>query len=101
MFSIGSVLYRRIVEPEALPPARWSLGKFGIPVNIAAIVYVVYSFFWSFWPQFYKPDLADLNWAVVLFGAVGILSALFYIFKARKVYHGPVMLVEGRGQGLK
>jgi choline transport protein len=37
--SIGCMLYRRIAAPETLPPARFSLGKFGIPINIAAVCY--------------------------------------------------------------
>lgn len=100
MFSIGSILYRRVAAPETLPPARWSLGKWGIPCNVAAIVYVVWSFFWSFWPQFYRPDASEFNWAVVLFVLVGVLSGTFYIFRGRHVYNGPVLLVEGRGLGL-
>jgi len=101
MFSIGSILYRRLFEPGTLPHARWSLGKLGIPCNIAAIIYVAYAFFWAFWPQTYKPSAGDFNWAVVLFGVVTILSGLFYVVSARHIYKGPVMLVEGRGHGLQ
>lgn len=61
MFSIGSVLYRRIFAPRTSPPARWSLDRFGLPMNVAAVVYTLYSFFWAFWPQYYHTSLADLN----------------------------------------
>lgn len=81
--------------------ARWSLGKWGIPCNVAALIYVVYAFFWAFWPQYYNPGAADFNWAVVLFGAIAVVSGLYYAFKARHIYKGPVMLVEGRGHSLK
>lgn len=48
--SIGCVLWRRITHPETLHPAEFSLGKFGIPINIAAVVYAMWCFFWAFWP---------------------------------------------------
>ena len=37
--SIGCVLYRRITKPETLPPATFSLGKMGIPINALAVAY--------------------------------------------------------------
>ena len=49
--SIGSVLWRRIYLPHTLPPAEFSLGKWGIPCNTAAVAFGMWAFFWSFWPQ--------------------------------------------------
>lgn len=97
MFSIGAVLWRRITAPETLPPARWSLGRWGVLVNSMALVYVTWAFFWAFWPQVYKPDASELNWAPVLFGGTLLLSGLWYVVRGRHVYKGPVVLVEGRG----
>lgn len=62
MISIGCVLYKRLSE-EPLPPARWKmigrnsddgmggLGRYGVPINIMALVYSLWAFFWSFWPN--------------------------------------------------
>lgn len=38
MISIGCVLLRRI-KGEALPPARWSLGRYGLAINAFAFLY--------------------------------------------------------------
>ncbi|GAB1206825.1 hypothetical protein APSETT445_005527 [Aspergillus pseudonomiae] len=35
--SIGCLLYRRLSCPDTLPPQRWSMGKYGIWVNAAAL----------------------------------------------------------------
>lgn len=94
--SIGCLLWRRIRHPETLPPARFSLGKFGIPVNAAAVIYAFWSFFWSFWPQFYPITAAGFNWASVIFVSVLIIALLHFMFVARHKYTGPVALVEGR-----
>lgn len=94
--SISCVLYRRLYHPELLPPARWSLGRFGVPVNAIGLAYVTFAFFWAFWPNNTPVDRETFNWAVVMFVGVGILSVIYYWLHGRKVYVGPVMSVEGR-----
>jgi hypothetical protein len=49
--SIGCVLWRRIVLPSTLPPAEFSLGRWGIPINALAVLYSLWAFFWACWPQ--------------------------------------------------
>jgi choline transport protein len=94
--SIGCLLWRRIRHPETLPPAQFSLGKFGIPVNAAAVIYAFWSFFWSFWPQAYPVSAAGFNWASVIFVSVLFCALTHYVLVARHKYTGPVALVEGR-----
>lgn len=49
--SIACVLWRRVVHPETLPPAEFSLGRWGVPINALAVVYSLWAFFWACWPQ--------------------------------------------------
>ncbi|KAB2571876.1 Choline transport protein [Lasiodiplodia hormozganensis] len=95
MTSIGCVLWRRIYHPETLPTCRWSLGKWGVPVNICGFLYSTHAFFWCFWPNATPTDAENFNWASVMFVAVFILSSIYYVFKGRKAYEGPVVLTEG------
>ena len=94
--SIGCVTLRRFRHDRPLPPSRWTLGKFGLPVNIVALVYACWSFFWSFWPNSYSVDALNFNWACVLFVGLMGVSGILYAVHARKVYEGPVVKVEGR-----
>ncbi|TKX20009.1 amino acid permease-like protein 7 [Elsinoe australis] len=94
--SIGCVLWRRIFKPETLPPARFSLGKFGIPINIAAVCFAAWSFFWCFWPQATPVTAEGFNWASPIFSLALIVAMVFFFFKGRHVYFGPVVEVEGR-----
>ena len=95
VISIGCVTYRRFSKEE-LPYARWSLGKFGLPVNCIALLYACWSFFWSFWPNAFEPTPQTFNWACVLFvGLIGI-AGILYVTHARHVYEGPVVKVIGR-----
>ena len=95
--SIGCVLWRRIHAPQTLPPAKFSLGrKGGIACNAAAVVFSAWAFFWSFWPQELPVTAAGFNWASPIFGAVFVFSMVYYWWRARHVYVGPVKEVEGR-----
>lgn len=94
--SISCLLWRRIKHPETLPPAEFSLGKWGIPVNIAAVLFSLWSFFWSFWPQAYPVTAPGFNWAVALFLVTVIGASIDYVFRGRRKWHGPVSLVRGR-----
>jgi amino acid transporter len=68
--SISCVLYRRIAHPDLLPPARWGLGRWGIPINVLGLAYALFSFFWSFWPTYTPVTAEGFNWSVVIFVAV-------------------------------
>lgn len=47
--TIGCLVWRRIYGPP-LPPRRWSLGKSGLPINIAALIFVTPVLFFYVWP---------------------------------------------------
>src|SRR5262245_41116052 len=95
MMSIGAVLYRRIYHPELLPRCRWSLGRWGVPINTLGLLYSTHAFFWSFWPAGTPVTKEDFNWAVVMFVGVGVICMVDYVVRGRKHYRGPVVLVEG------
>jgi amino acid transporter len=88
--SLSCVLYRRVRHPELLPKARWSLGRFGIPINAAGLAYALFTFFWSFWPTYTPVVAEDFNWSVVIFIVVFALCLIMYYAQGRKVYSGPV-----------
>lgn len=94
--SIGCVLWRRIYNPETLPYATFSLGKWGVSVNLAAVLFSLWSFFWCFWPQAYPVTAERFNWASPIFAGVLVVALIYYVAVGRKRYHGPVVLVEGR-----
>ncbi|KAE8140473.1 amino acid transporter [Aspergillus pseudotamarii] len=95
MICIACVIVRRITKSPPLPPSRWSLGRFGMSINILALVYASWAFFWSFWPVNRQVTAETLNWAPVLFVGVMGISGVLYWLVARKVYEGPVVKVEG------
>ena len=61
----------------------------GTIVNVVGIVYLVVVLFFSYWPTAANPTPADMNWSVLVVGAVGIVSIVYYMVWARKVYVRP------------
>ena len=95
--SIGALRLRRL-RGEPLPPCRWSLGKWGGPINDITLAFLAVTFFFSFWPYYNligdSTAAADFNWAIVVLAAVGILAfAYYYLGGGRRKYVAPVSLV--------
>ncbi|KUJ12695.1 amino acid transporter-like protein [Mollisia scopiformis] len=103
MISIGCVLRKRLLKEE-LPPARWSLGRMGIPINAFAFVYSAFIIVFSCFPITLPVGTGNANWAPLVWVGVIILSLGIYFLHGKKHYTPPVVFVEGRreaGVGLQ
>ncbi|KAK6207177.1 hypothetical protein LQW54_007378 [Pestalotiopsis sp. IQ-011] len=103
LISIGSVLWMRI-RGQPLPPARWSLGRLGLPVNAFAVFYCALIIVFSSFPTAIPVDTDSANWAPAVWVGVIILSGIVYLVHGKKHYQAPVDFVEGRkapGMGLQ
>jgi amino acid transporter len=95
LLSIGCVLWKRIKHPEALPPARWSLGRWGVPVNAFACLYSTFAIIFSCFPVSLPVDAVDANWAPAIMAGVLLIALVSYILQGHRIYQGPVVYVEG------
>ena len=91
--SISCVLLKRI-RGEPLRPRRWSLGRWGAPINVAALIFLSIAYFFSFWPLFTPTTAKTFNWSVVIYGAVLLFAIVYYAVVGRHEYDGPVVLVK-------
>ncbi|KAK4623687.1 hypothetical protein CLAFUW4_05712 [Fulvia fulva] len=99
LIAITCVVIRKIQDPDSLPRARWSLGRYGLPINVVAMLYSAFACFWSFWPNTTlvgttSENLESFNWAPVIFVGVFIVAMVTYVVQGRFVYDGPVALVK-------
>jgi amino acid transporter len=86
--TISCMIWRRFHSP--LPPARFSLGKYGLFLNIVSICFLLPIFVFSFFPSTSRPTLASMNWGVVIYCSVIIFSTLHYHFGGgRQSYQPP------------
>ncbi|KAI1173356.1 putative GABA permease [Nemania sp. FL0916] len=66
-------------------------GIWGVANNIFTLAYLLFIFFFSFWPAYRNVTLQNFNWAVLVFTVVSAFSVLYYFVWARKLYKGPVI----------
>ncbi|CAK7200079.1 hypothetical protein SEUCBS139899_002767 [Sporothrix eucalyptigena] len=92
LISFTFLIMRRLRGP-ALPTSRWSLGRWGLAVNIGAVVYLAVVWVFVFFPQEVNPTLDTMNWNVVIFVGTMLFSVVYYFIWGHKRYMAPVALV--------
>lgn len=92
MCSIGCMIWRKAAK-QPLLPSEFSLGRWGLPVNITSMVFLVVFFILAFFPTAPHPDASTMNWNILIYGAVILLSTVYYHVWGKKVYDGPVEYV--------
>jgi choline transport protein len=90
--SISCILIKRL-RGEPLPPSRWSMGRFAIPCNIIALLYITLALVVSFFPIYKQVTAMSMNWSVLVWGVIVIFATIVYIVSGRYVYKGPVVFV--------
>jgi hypothetical protein len=76
----------------------WKIpGVLGIANNAFACIYLLFVFFFSFWPTYKEVTPATMNWSILVTGAVALLSTVYYLVWAKKTYHGPVVEIVPEG----
>ncbi|PYH95514.1 amino acid transporter [Aspergillus ellipticus CBS 707.79] len=68
-------------------------GIWGILINGYAITYIIIVIFFSYWPTALPVTVESMNYSVVGTMGVVILAIIYYIFRARHVYTGPIVEV--------
>ena len=70
-----------------LPPGQFQLGRWGLLMNLVSVVYccvtTVFFFFPSGGPN---PSLADMNWAIAVFGVMVVVAIAFWFLKGSKTF---------------
>lgn len=90
--SIGCIIWRRCTNQPMLS-SKFDLGKWALPVNITAMAFLAVFFVLAFFPSVPNPDVSSMNWNILIYGAVVMLSAFYYLVQGRHEYDGPVEYV--------
>jgi choline transport protein len=87
--SVICILIKRL-KGEQLPPSRFSMGKFAVPIDMFAFAYVVTAAVAILFPVSLPVNAQDMNWSCVMFGGVFIIADVDYLVRGRKHYVEPV-----------
>ena len=58
-------------------------------VNLVALCFLLPVFVFSFFPTVVQPTPVTMNWGVVMYGGVIILSTIYYIIRGRHKFTPP------------
>lgn len=86
---IGCLLSKRL-RGEPLPPRPWTLGRYGMAINIGALCFLLMFFAWSFFPAATPVELSTMNWGSLIYISVVVFSTVYYLMVGRRVYTSPL-----------
>lgn len=86
---------RLIWSRDKLPKGPFNLGKWSIPVNVAAVTWVVFFSVILCIPSTNPVNPVTMNWSCLMVGAAFLLSLVFWYTYGQKNYQGPVQTLQG------
>lgn len=90
--SIGCIIWRRWTGSTLLP-SKFSLGKWGLPINIASEIFLVIVFVLAFFPDSLGPTPESMDWSILIYGVVVLFAIGYYMLRGQHEYAGPVEYV--------
>ncbi|EMD88348.1 hypothetical protein COCC4DRAFT_149949 [Bipolaris maydis ATCC 48331] len=95
LMPIVLMLYRRIATPQMLVPGPFKLGKAGILVNLLSIGFLIFTSVFLLFPTAQPVTPKNMNYASTVLGGVLILVTIDYLFRSKKMYTGPTLVLQG------
>jgi amino acid transporter len=92
-FPIFFMLLRKLRGPPP-PYGPFQLGRFGIPINIFSLCYLVFVLLWMPFPQFLPVVKDNMNYSGPIFGGVLVLALAHWFLRGRKTFKMPVKKYE-------
>jgi len=93
--SYATPIFLRITSGrDKFKPGPFHLGKWYLPIGAIAVSWVTFIVVLLLFPAGQAIGAADMNYAVVIIGAVFIFAAASWIVSAHKWFHGPVRNVD-------
>ena len=89
LLPIALLVMRRFSKKE-IPWGPFTLGRWGLPINLFSIVYSVLLIVFMVFPPYQPVDVKNMNYSSAIFGAMMVLSFVMWFVYGKKVYGGPV-----------
>jgi amino acid transporter len=84
------LIWRRLFRPDTLLWGPWRLGKAGLPINIFAVVYLLYTCIFLLFPPFQPFTAVTMNYAPVVLGGALVFGCIYWPLRVSKRYVGPL-----------
>lgn len=80
------ILALMVAGRDKLPPGGFRLGRLGPLFNWVSVIYCAITTVFFFFPGAPNPAPADMNYAIVVFAIVLVVSISFWLVKGRRAY---------------
>ena len=85
-----AVMIRRRWNKDSICYGPFTLGRFGMLINLAAILWGMFAVIFGFFPTEVPVTAANMNYASLVFGSALIFSIASWFLYGRNVFKGPV-----------
>ncbi|KAJ3985066.1 amino acid transporter [Lentinula detonsa] len=79
---------------DKITPGPFTLGRFSKPIGWIAVAWVCFIVLMLLFPPASSTTGSDMNYAIVIMGTVFVFATAWWIFSAKKWFHGPIKNVE-------
>ncbi|ORY16633.1 amino acid/polyamine transporter I [Clohesyomyces aquaticus] len=86
-----SLMIRKRLVGEEIPFGPWNLGKYGLAVNVYAVLYTVIVTLFSFFPPATPVTAVTMNYSCVVYGGTVLFGLVFWVVRGRSQWQGPLM----------
>ncbi|KAK4913673.1 hypothetical protein LTR49_018007 [Elasticomyces elasticus] len=86
IIAIACMLHARLTG--RVQTAQWSLGRFGVPINIFALVYSAWLAIFMVFPNYLPITALNMNYALPINAAVWIVALITWFVYANKKWKG-------------
>jgi choline transport protein len=81
---------RHLLHPPGSPPPKFNLGPvLGLITNISGLIFAVFTTIFFLFPPEYPATASSMNYAIAVFGIVGLVSVVTWLVDGRKNFQGP------------
>jgi hypothetical protein len=87
ILTIGCKINARVAG--ILPRCPWSLGRYGLYVDILAELLLAPLFVFAMFPGSPSVSVDNMNWGVLMFGSVVLLSTIYFFLRGTHHYVSP------------
>ncbi|KAF5571404.1 HNM1-choline permease [Fusarium phyllophilum] len=86
LLPIVLLIWRRLFRPDTLRWGPWRLGKAGLPINIIAVIYLMYTCIFLLFPPYQPITAANMNYAPVVLGGALVFGCIYWPLRGWQLY---------------
>ncbi|KAG5979179.1 hypothetical protein E4U54_006967 [Claviceps lovelessii] len=91
------VLVLLVRRRDAVKHSPYSLGSWGLPINLVCVVWILLALVICCMPVTLPVHAATMNYASVVFAGFAAVALVWYVVYARHNFHGPPVLAINQG----